>query len=228
MNGAGKLKKKIAAGKLDKIAAQIREHLGDKDAARERCLKNCREIIRLSSTAIRAIHRREKEQALKLIGSAGLLVIQIGNDFAGRHGDLLSANYVHDAFKEYAEASITYGIICEKCIPDPDKLKVAYPAFLNGLAESVGELRRYLLDGLRQNDFTGAEDLLDSMDHIYSVLVTMDFPDAITYGLRRNTDNVRGIVEKTRGDLTTFIHNRNLQQKINRLAKILGNSADLP
>jgi len=112
-------------------------------------------------------------------------------------------------------------------MPNPDKLKVAYPAFLNGLAESVGELRRYLLDELRQNDFSDAEDLLYNMDHIYSILVTMDFPDAITYGLRRNTDNVRGIVEKTRGDLTTFIHNRNLQQKINGLAEKLGNSADL-
>ena len=96
------------------------------------------------------------------------------------------------AFKEYAEASITYNIIFNKEIPDPDELGVAYPAYLNGLAESVGELRRYVLDGLRTDKFDAAEDLLAIMDHIYSVLVTMDFPDAITYGLRRNTDSVQG------------------------------------
>ncbi len=117
------------------------------------------------------------------------------------------------AFKEYAEASITYNIIFNREIPDPDELGVAYPAYLNGLAESVGELRRYVLDGLRTGQYDAAEDLLDKMDQIYSMLVTMDFPDAITFGLRRNTDNVRGIVEKTRGDLTLVMHNNLLQQK---------------
>jgi len=212
--------------KLDKIADGIRRQLGEKDAAREKCLKSCREIIRLSSTSIRATHRQDKQDALKLVTQAGALVQQIQADFKGRHNDLLSANYVHDAFKEYAEASITYGIIFKRRIPAPDELEIADPAYLNGLAESVGELRRYVLDGLRTNEFEAAEELLSIMDHIYSILVTMDFPDAITYGLRRNTDSVRGIVEKTRGDLTMVIHNNLLLQKISVLAKKLGNSTD--
>jgi translin len=212
--------------KLDKIADRIRKRLGEKDSARELCLKSCREIIRLSSTAIRSVHRREKAQALKTIDAASLLIRQIKNEFKIRNSDLLYANYVHDAFKEYAEASITYSIIFDGDIPDPDILGVAYPAYLNGLAESVGELRRYLLDGLRTRDFNSAENLLSAMDQIYAVLVTMDFPDAVTYGLRRNTDNVRGIVEKTRGDLTMVIHNNLLQQKIGILTKKLSNSTD--
>jgi translin len=212
--------------KLDKIADRIRRHLGEKDSARELCLKNCREIIRLSSTAIRAIHRREKEPSRKTIDAASSLVGQIKNDFKTSHNELLYANYVHDAFKEYAEASITYGIIFESAVPDPDVLGVAYPAYLNGMAESVGELRRYILDGLRTGDYSSAENLLAVMDQIYSMLVTMDFPDAVTYGLRRNTDNVRGIVEKTRGDLTMVMHNDLLQRKIGVLTKKLSNSTD--
>lgn len=212
--------------KLDKIADRIRSRLAAKDSAREICLKNCREIIRLSSTSIRATHRRDKETALKLVNSAKSLVEQLQMDFKGKHNDLLSANYVHDSFKEYAEASITYNIIFQREIPDPDELGVAYPAYLNGLAESVGELRRYVLDGLRTGQYDAAEDLLEKMDHIYSILVTMDFPDAITFGLRRNTDSVRGIVEKTRGDLTLVIHNNLLQQKISLLSDKLSNSTD--
>jgi len=212
--------------KLDKIADRIRSHLAEKDSAREICLKSCREIIWLSSTSIRATHRRDRADALKLINSAGALVEKLKEDFKRKHNDLLSANYVHDSFKEYAEASITYNIIFNREIPDPDELGVAYPAYLNGLAESVGELRRYVLDGLRTGQYDAAEDLLEKMDHIYSILVTMDFPDAITFGLRRNTDNVRGIVEKTRGDLTLVMHNNLLQQKISVLSEKLSNSID--
>jgi translin len=220
----GKTKKSL--DKLDKIADRIRSSLAAKDAAREICLKGCREIIRLSSTSIRATHRRDKKTALQLVNSAKSIVEQLQTDFKEKHNDLLSANYVHDSFKEYAEASITYNIIFNSEIPDPDELGVAYPAYLNGLAESVGELRRYVLDGLRTGQYDAAEDLLEKMDHIYSILVTMDFPDAITFGLRRNTDSVRGIVEKTRGDLTLVIHNNLLQQKISLLSKKLSNSTD--
>jgi translin len=220
------IKKRKNIHNLDEIADRIRQQLTEKDAAREICLKTCREIIRLSSTSIRATHRQDKEEALKLIDSASTLVNQIKRDFKQKHNDLLSANYIHDSFKEYAEASISYSIIFNRVIPDPDKLGVAYPAYLNGLAESVGELRRYVLDGLRTGQYAAAEDLLEIMDHIYSILVTMDFPDAITYGLRRNTDSTRGIIEKTRSELTLIQHNNVLQQKINILSSKLSNSTD--
>jgi len=220
------MKKAKTYGNLDDIAEKIRQKLADKDSARESCLKDCREIIRLSSTAIRAIHRHEKVPARETIKGAASLVSRIKKQFIKGNPDLLNANYVHDAFKEYAEASITFGIIFEGKILDPDGLGVAYPAYLNGLAESVGELRRYILDGLRTGNYASAENLLGAMDQIYSVLVTMDFPDAITYGLRRNTDNARGIIEKTRGDLTMVIHNNLLQQKIGVLTKRLRNSTD--
>jgi translin len=213
------VKKQNISKELENISEKVRASLGEKDSAREQCLKNCREVIRLSSTAIRAVHRREKEQAAQLIASAGALVLKTQAGLIKKHSDLIHANYVHDSFKEYAEASITYAIIFDRTIPDPDQLRVAYPAYLNGLAESVGEMRRYVLDSLRSNDFAVAEELLAIMDHIYTILVTMDFPDAVTYGLRRNTDSVRGIIEKTRGDLTLLISNNLLQKKISLLER---------
>ena len=213
------MKTKNISKELEIISEKIRASLSDKDSAREQCLKSCREIIRLSSTAIRAVHRREREQAAELISQAGALVMKTQAELIKKHPDIINANYVHDSFKEYAEASITFAIIFNRSIPDPDKLHVAYPAYLNGLAESVGEMRRYVLDSLRSNEFVVAEELLSVMDHIYTILVTMDFPDAVTYGLRRNTDSVRGIIEKTRGDLTLLIQNNMLQKKISLLER---------
>jgi translin len=147
------------------------------------------------------------------------LIKEARNKFKNHHVDLLNATYFHDACKEFAEASITSDIIFKNTIPVPDDLLISYAAYLNGLAESVGELRRYLLDSLRASEFSQSEKLLNIMDDIYAILVTMDFPDAITYGLRRNTDIVRGIVEKTRGELTLIIQNNLLQQKISSLSQ---------
>ncbi|MFC1861645.1 hypothetical protein ACFLYL_05195 [Chloroflexota bacterium] len=94
------------------------------------------------------------------------------------------------------------------------QLEIESAAYLNGLGEAVGELRRYLLDSMRHGDLSRGEELLFAMDDIYSVLVTMDFPDAITGGLRRTTDNVRGILEKTRGDLTLAFQQKNLENQL--------------
>lgn len=209
--------------KLESIAEKIRISFNNKDLSREELLKTCREVTRLSSRAIRSIHRRERNEAYRLILSAGLLIKESQDKFKNHHNDLLNATYFHDACKEFAEATITSDIIFKNTIPDPDELLIPYPAYLNGLAESVGELRRYLLDSLRINEFSQFENLLNIMDDIYTILVTMDFPEAITYGLRRNTDIVRGIVEKTRGELTLIIQNNLLQQKIS----LLNQSSDL-
>jgi translin len=118
------------------------------------------------------------------------------------HADVYHAGFLHDAQKEYAEARATLALLSGGALPAPEDLGVEYPAYLNGIAEAVGEMRRMILDRLRRGEYEGCEELLDAMDDIYSVLVTIDFPDAMTGGLRRTTDQTRGILEKTRGDLT--------------------------
>jgi translin len=135
--------------------------------------------------------------------------------------EFLNTGAYRDAMKEYAEGCITLAVVLGKPIPEPEELKVDLASYLNGMGEAVGELRRYLLDGMRQGDMRRSETLLSVMDDIYTVLVTMDFPDAITGGLRRTTDNVRGILEKTRGELTLAALNRELESKLNDFEKML-------
>ena len=204
---------------LEAIADKIRLYLSAKDTARENILRLCREIIRCSANAIRAVHRQEETKAEELLGRAHALLQELHQDAIGKHDDLLHAGFVHDAQKEFAEASITLGIVNANLLPNPETLGVSYPAYLNGLGEAVGELRRYLLDSLRRNDLSRCEELLATMDDIYSVLVTVDFPDAVTFGLRRTTDAVRGILEKTRGDLTLILRQKQLEEKLEQIPK---------
>lgn len=185
-------------------------------------LRLCREIIRYSANAIRAVHRQEEANAKQLLSSARALLKELDRDILQKHGDLLHSGFVHDAQKEFAEASTTLTIVTGKALPEPEALGVSYPAYLNGLGEAVGELRRYLLDSLRRNDLSRCEELLATMDDIYAILVTMDFPDGITYGLRRTTDAVRGILEKTRGDLTLALRQKELEEKLKQLPKKKG------
>jgi translin len=197
---------------LDVIAEQLRRELIARDRAREKLLPLCREAIRHCGNAIRAVHRQEFAPATKLLRNARKLLDEAAG--IGEYSETGGAGAVRDAQKEYAEASITLALVTGKALPQHEGLGVDAAAYLNGLGEAVGEIRRYLLDAMRQGDLSRGEELLAAMDDIYSVLVTMDFPDAITGGLRRTTDMVRGVLERTRSDLTLTIRQKELEAKL--------------
>jgi translin len=197
---------------LEAIAEQLRQDLISRDEAREKLLPLCRDAIRHSSNAIRAVHRQQFRQAKDYVKSARKLLNDAGN--IGEYSETGGAGIVRDAQKEYAEANITLALVTGEALPRHVELGVDAAAYLNGMGEAVGEIRRYLLDAMRQGDLSRGEELLAVMDDIYSVLVTMDFPDAITQGLRRTTDMVRGVLEKTRSDLTLAIRQKELESKL--------------
>jgi len=201
---------------LDSIADRIRESFSAKDAAREKVLPLCREVIRHCGNAIRAIHRQEFDRAKALLQSARDLLDEAGQAVT-TDNELGRTGFFRDAQKEFAEGSITLALVIGKQPPDPDELGVDSVAYLHGLGEAVGELRRYLLDSMRKGDLSRGEEFLSAMDDIYNILVTMDFPDAITGGLRRTTDMVRGVLERTRSDLTLAIRQKGLENRLGKL-----------
>jgi len=203
---------------LEQIAENIRQDLKSRDEAREKTLPMCRDAIRFCSTAIRALHRHEFGQAEELLQKArGLL--EEGKSAAGSYMEIASSGYVRDAEKEYAEGSTLLALVTGKDLPSPTGLGIEPAAYLNGLGEAGSELRRYLLDGIRRGELSQSEDILAAMDDIYNVLVTMDFPDALTGGLRRTTDMVRGVLEKTRSDLTLIMRQKYLETKLDSFLK---------
>jgi translin len=205
------------AGDLKIIAAKLRSCFAAEDEAREKALRSCRQIIRYSADAIRAVHRQEHDKAERLLDSAHELVQELNHDLA-RHGKLLHSGFIHDAQKEFAEGHITLALITGQDLPKPSALGVSNAAYLDGLGESVGELRRYILDSLRRDDFSRCEELLTIMDEIYGILITMDFPELLAHGLRRTTDTIRAITERTRGDLTVSLRQKNLETKLDDLS----------
>ncbi len=200
---------------LDIIAERIRQDFTAKNAARDRALIASRELVRFCSLSIRAVHRAEFKEADGLLVQAFALISELEQTLANMP-DIFYTGYVQDALKEYAEATAFYALVSGKPLPDPDAIHVHYASYLNALGEAVGELRRYILDALRQGKTDRCEEILQYMDDVYSVMVTMDFPDAITGGLRRTTDVTRGIMEKTRGDLTSALRQDNLEQALAR------------
>lgn len=200
---------------LNSIADKIRADLMAKDAAREKALPLCRDVIRYSGRSIRALHRQEFDKARDMLGSAGKLVGDAKQHLA-EYCELQHSRFILDAQKEFAEASITLTLITKQKLPDPDELGVDYAAYLNGLGEAIGEVRRYILDSLRKGDLSRGDELLQAIDDIYDVLVTMDFPDAITASLRHTTDMMRAVLERTRSDLTLAIQQKSLENKIEK------------
>ncbi len=206
------------ARNLDVIADGIRHNLAAKDAARERILPLCREAIRYCSLSIRALHRQEMKEAQKNLRKARELLDDAEAALADG-GEAIRANIILDAQKEYAEGCITLALVQGKQPPSPEAIRVEPVAYLHGMGDAVGELRRYLMDRLRQGDLSRGEELLGAMDDIYNILVTMDFPDAVTNGLRRITDMVRGVLEKTRSDLTLTIRQKELEDRLSKFEK---------
>jgi len=198
---------------LKLIITEMRPYFIAQDKAREKALRLCRQIIRYSADAIRAMHRQEQNKAKQCLESAHELIQELNRDL-NEHGRLLHSGFVHDAQKEFAEGSITLALMNDDDLPKPATLGVGNAAYLDGLGESVGELRRYILDSLRRGDFSRCEELLSVMDDIYGILISMDFPELLAHGLRRNTDAIRGITERTRGDLTIALRQRELETKL--------------
>ena len=208
---------------LRAVADATRQSLADTDRARERALRLSREMIRHSADSIRAIHRGEFEVARDLIGSAKDLVKE-SEAILQERPEVYYTGYMQDALKEYVEANAVLAFIQDGPLPSPDDLRVGAAPYLGGLADTVGELRRYILDRLRRDDFTRCEQTLEAMDEIYTILVTMDFPDAVTRGLRRSTDMVRGILERTRGDLTVALRQQRLEALLSQQSETPGES----
>jgi translin len=208
---------------LDQIGDRVRQQLEEKNAARDRALQQSRTLIRHCATAIRAVHREDRSQAQEELDQARALRDRLRTDLQD-YPDLYHAGYTQDALKEFAEARIVYALVGGERIPTPEELQVEVAPYLGGLGEAAGELRRRVLDILRHRELEEAERLLSAMDDIYGLLVTLDFPDALTGGLRRITDMVRGVVERTRGDLTTSVQQRQLQAALKAVEKKLDRS----
>ena len=198
---------------LDLIGEKIRKNFEAKNAARDTALGTSRELIRHCSLSIRATHRAEYAEAAQLLARAREIAAQMKASVA-TYPDLYFTGYVQDALKELAEAHIVHALITNAPLPDPETLGIDYAAYLNGLGEAAGELRRYALDIIRHDNSEKVERVLTAMDDIYSLLVTVDFPDAITGGLRRTTDMVRGVLERTRGDLTVAARQEKLEKTL--------------
>jgi len=198
---------------LDAIAEKIRAELTTTNAARDLTLGRSRELIRFCSLAIRATHREEFAEAERMLATARAAADEMKASIA-QHPALYYTGYTQDALKELAEAHITYAMVNSRPLPTPEELGVDNAAYLNGLCEAASELRRRTLDVIRQGRMAEGERLLAAMDDVYGVLVTMDFPDAITGGLRRSTDALRAVLERTRGDLTNSLQQEKLLREL--------------
>ena len=198
-------------GDLSKIFIETTNQLSLRHDAREQALSISRAVIRLSANAIRAVHRSEFVEAESLIADARLKLKET-ETIKDDNPEIYYAGFLSDARKEFCEANVTLAIISGKALPYPADLEVDATDYLNGIAEVIGELRRYILDALRNDKYVDlCEQFMEIMHEIYGVFVMVDFPEAVTNGLRRSTDAMRGVLERTRGDLTMSLRQRQLE-----------------
>ncbi|HYZ91390.1 MAG TPA: haloacid dehalogenase [Actinomycetota bacterium] len=205
---------------LKKVQEYCSDRLDRKSAGRDAALSGSRTTIRYCANAIRAVHRSEWKEAKRLIREAEK-TLREAEKALKPFPEIFYVGFLMDAQKEYVEARATYAIIRGEEVPSPEELNVGEAPYLNGLGETVGELRRFILDLMRHGSLERCEELLDAMDNIYYVLTSMDYPDAITGGLRRTTDVARGLIERTRGEFSISLIQENLESALKEHSKKL-------
>lgn len=210
---------------IDTVVAEATARIEATHAAREQALAASRALTRQCANTIRAVHRSEFAEANELLAAAAATAGHLRAALA-TSPELLYAGYTQDALKEYAEAALVSAFLRGEEPPGPAAIEVEPAAYLNGLAEAASELRRAILDGLRTGQVERAEQLLGVMDDVYSLLVTVDFPDAITGGLRRTTDALRAVLERTRGDVTAAIRQEQLVVALARFEAHIGRGGE--
>ncbi|MCA9980516.1 MAG: haloacid dehalogenase [Anaerolineales bacterium] len=210
---------------LESIAEGIRQRFEEIDGVREFAYKQSRDVIRTCANAIRAIHREDWDTADELRQEAHAQVRALHQATAD-YAQIYYSGYTQDCLKEYVEMEHTYALVRQRPLLDPQTLNVEEAVWINGLAEAATELRRRILDIIRHDHQQEAERLLSNMDEIYSELVTFDFRDAITGGLRRRTDTVRAVLERTRGDVTTSLRQAQLEKALANLEKKVQEGAE--
>lgn len=202
---------------FDHLTDEIRDHFERKNQVRDAALAQSRKLTRHAARAIRAIHRDEPDTARQHLSQADQLAKDLC-DGLENDPDLYYSGYAQDALKEFCEAHLTVATVSGLDWPSPEDLQVEYATYLNGMSEVIGELRRRIMDLLRDGHSPEVERLLDVMEDIYDQLVTMDFPDALTFGLRRRTDIARSIIERTQADVTISLRQQQLENKISGLS----------
>ena len=209
---------------LTPIIDQIRNELDTRSEARDQAIRRSRVLIRCCADSIRAMHRCEFDQARDLLETARQAALEMVNDVLD-HSSVYYAGYTQDALKEFVEAQVTYALLHNEPVPPPDALgvQVDYPAYLKGLAEAASEIRRAILDTVRKGDLERGEMLLSNMEEIYAAMITIDFPDAVTTGLRRTTDALRAVLERTRGDLTVSMQQEKLRLALRHVEEHINN-----
>jgi translin len=212
---------------LSDIIDHIRSELEGRSDVRDRAIRRSRQLIRHCANSIRAMHRGEFERARNLLDTAREDAAQMVGDVQA-HPSVYHAGYTQDSLKELVEAHAVYAMLHHETIPAPQALGVPvdYPAYLKGLAEAASEMRRAILDTIRRGDLERGELLLEQMQEVYAAMTTIDFPDAVTGGLRRTTDALRAVLERTRGDLTVTKQQEKLRQALAQLEDRLKDAAE--
>ena len=211
---------------LTPIIDAIRNELDARSRVRDQAIRRSRTLIRYCANSIRAMHRKEFDQARELLETARQAALEMVND-AQEHPSVYYAGYTQDALKEFVKAQATYALLHKEPVPTLDTLgvKVDYPAYLKGLAEAASEMRRAILDTIRKGDLERGETLLTDMEEIYAAMITIDFPDAVTRGLRRTTDALRAVLQRTRGDLTVSMQQEKLRQALSQFEERVNNAS---
>lgn len=204
---------------LDNIVNKIEKSIDDKELIREKALRFSRDIIINCRKAIQYIHQGLNQEADENIKKASAKLAEL-YDTTKNFPEIYHNGFVENAAQELVEALCFYNIMQGKDLPDPDEIQTTYSSYLMGLCDLVGELRRTVLDSIRSGEQKNADEYLKMMEDIYDVIIRFDYPSGLV-PIKKKQDMVRGLIEKTRGELAVASCERRIEHRTYEFKGIL-------
>ena len=183
---------------------------------RDRVLKESRDVISACSRAIINVHTGKMEEAEKEHAAARSLLVSLRKSAAGS-----ASRYLVSPEAEYVEASAVIALAKNKNVPSMESLGASPDAYLLGLLDTVGELKRLVLDSILQRRMARAKKYFGVMEGLYSLCSPLAVYDHVVNGARRKIDVARMLVEDTRGLLAEEMGREAVGASMARLEKKL-------
>jgi len=206
----------LAKSDIDRIQAELLSY----DKAREKLQELTRNATRLCGWAIIQVHRGNIAQATKTLNDAKESLDEL-QGLLSAHSELPQLGQALVAFQEYAEARLVFQMKKNGKLASLREVGTSSTAYLLGMLDFVGEMRRMTLDELRCGNADKAQKLLSTMEKVYEDLMSLD-RTSILPNFRRKLDAARRILETTRGDVAIDLRRISLEKALRSVERKLG------
>lgn len=197
------------------LSEKIERRLVSLNEIRDDLMRLSRDVLKYSGRSIESFHRKQIDQTEQNLEKAENNLIEL-TKILETEPSFYQLGLVNVALQEYTEAKLLLDIVEKGKFSTVEELKVTEQTYLLGIADLIGELRRYTLEKLLEGEIVKAKSVYNIMKEIYGTFMQIDYGKNLVSDFRRKKDIARVLIERTLSDLLGAIQSEKIRVNINK------------